>query len=271
MAGAIGEVREPEAGVIQGTARTLAGRPLASFGGSISGFSTKSGETLSLNIDGVNGVYRAEGVPGQFATRAWTDVEYHGRQYRIDLDPVDGKDGRTKQDTKHGLRKDFVWKLEGFRPGSDARSDDNFYGHYGGAVRLCPEAHGAFYWSGIRHAKHEPEPKIPLDAIIEVTLTPDGARIDGSLGSPVVLTIEPAKIKAALDRHRRGIPIGRYSVTAKIEHADGTTRALRVTPYDIVGVEPPEPAETAVIEFIQSRPPSATINGVDEISLHLMY
>ena len=73
------------------------------------------------------------------------------------------------------------------------------------------------------------------------------------------------------NRRRRGIPIGRYVVTAKITHADGTTKALRVTPYGIQGVEPPEPAESAVIEFVQSKPNSDTINGVDEIAIHLMY
>ena len=264
---------EPTAGVISGTARTVDGRPIKAFGGSIEGYTIKSGETVSTEIVGVDGIYEAEVGLGQFCTRAWTDVEYNGRAYRIDLEAVDGKTPLTRQDTKSGLVKDYIWKLDGFRAGADARSYDRFYSHCGGSIGLNPEGHGVFYWSGIRgDHQHAPEPKIPADATVEMTLTPDGPLIDGSEGKVVILTIKGADIDDPIDRVTRGIPIGRYNATARAIHADGSIKPMRITQVpDNYKEKAAEPAESVVIEFVQSKPVSETVNGVDEIKVHLMY
>jgi hypothetical protein len=262
-----------EAGVIKGTATTTDGRPVKSIGGSISGYSAKSGQNVSATIDGADGKYRVAVGPGQFATRAWTDVEYNGRNYRIDLCPVDGKSVLAKQDTTAGVIKNFVWKLDGFRPGSDARTDDRFYSHFGGSINLNPEGQGATYWADIKgDYSHAPEPKIPPDATVELTLTPDGPLIDGSTGKPIVLTQTPGKVTGYMDRIARGIAIGRYKATAKAKLADGTVKPLRVTPYyRFKNKQAPEPATTAVLEFVQSKPNSDIVNGVDEVIVHVMY
>lgn len=262
-----------EMGIIKGTATTTDGQPIKSFGGSISGYSSKSGQRVSANIDGTNGKYSTDVGPGQFATRAWTDVEYNGRKYRIDLDATDGKGVLTKQDTKPGVVKNFKWKLDGFRVDCDARGTDRFYSHCGGSINFNPEGHGIEYWSGIKKDyKHKPEPKIPADAIVELTLTPDGPLIDGSKGKPVVLTLKPADIKGYMDRITRGIPIGRYKVTAKATLADRSSKALKVTPFhSFKEADAPAPAEEAVLEFVQSKEPSDIVNGVDEINVHVMY
>jgi hypothetical protein len=262
-----------EAGVIKGTVTTTDGRPVKSIGGGISGYSAKSGQNVSATIDGADGKYRVAVGPGQFATRAWTDVEYNGRNYRIDLCPVDGKPVLAKQDTTAGVIKNFVWKLDGFRPGSDARSDDRFYGHFGGSINFNPEGQGATYWADIKgDYAHAPEPKIPPDATVELTLTPDGPLIDGSTGKPVVLTQTPGKVTGYMDRITRGIPIGRYKVTARAKLVDGTVKPLRVTPYyQFKNKQAPEPATTAVLEFVQSKPNSDIVNGVDEVIVHVMY
>jgi hypothetical protein len=263
-----------EAGVIKGTATTADGRPVKSFGGSISGFSTVSGQRLQASIDGADGKYRTEVGAGQFASRAWADVEYNGRKYRVDLHPADDKGGLIKQDTKPGVVRNYIWKLDGFRPGADARSDDRTYAHYGASINLNPEGHGVEYWSGIkRDYQHKPEPKIDENATVELTLTPDGPLIDGSEGKPVVLTLKPANIKGYMDRILRGsIPIGRYKATARAIGADGSKRALKVTPYyQAKREDAPAPAESAVIEFVQSSAASDSVNAVDEVVVHVMY
>lgn len=261
-----------EPGVIKGTATTMDGRPIKSFGGYISGYSSKSGQRVSANIDGTDGKYSTDVGPGQFATRAWTDVEYNGRKYRIDLEPTDGKGGLTKQDTKNGVVKNFVWKLDGFRAGGDPRSTDRFYSHCGGSINLYPEGHGLEYWSGIKKDyQHKPEAKIPADATVELTLTPDGPLIDGSKGKPVVLTLKPSKITGYMDRITRGIPIGRYKATAKAILPDGSSKPLRVTPYTAFKeADAPAPAAEAVLEFAQSKENSEVVNGVDEVAVHVM-
>ena len=265
-------VVSPEAGFIQGTAATADGRPIRAFGGDINGYNTKSGQRVSASIEGADGRYRTEVGPGQFSTRAWTDIEYNGRRYRIDLDPADGKGGLIKQDTAPGVVKHFVWKLDGFRASADSRSYDRFYSHCGGSINLNPEGHGAVYWWNIKpDSKHAPEPMIPADATVELTLTPDGPLIDGSTGKPIVLRLKGADIKGPMDRVTRGIPIGRYHASARATLVDGSSRPLRVTPYAIKDQEPPAPAEVAVIEFVQSKPASSVVNGVDEIHVHVMY
>lgn len=263
----------PSRGVVKGTATTADGRPIKAFAGSVSGYSATSGENVEADIEGADGQYRTDVGPGQFAVRAWTDVVYNGRPYRIDLVAADGKGALARQDAKDGLEKSFVWKLDGFRAGADARSEDRYYSHCGGSINLNPEGHGVTYWPALKgDHQHAPEPVIPADATVELTLTPDGALIDGSEGKPVVLTIRGADISGYMDRITRGIPIGRYKATAKATLPDGTSRPLRVTPYySFKEKDAPAPAETAVVEFVQSKPPSTNVNGVDELNVHVMY
>jgi hypothetical protein len=262
-----------EPGVLKGTARDASGRPLKSFAGYAYGYSLKSGQTQSANFDGADGRYRVNTGPGQFATRAWTDVEYNGHQYRIDLCPADGKGNLTEQDTSDGLVKDFVWRLGGFRPGVDERSDDRFYGHFGGSIMLYAEGDGATYHENVLgNYQAKPDPKVPADSTVEVTLTPDGPLIDGSAGQPVVLKTKPADVHGYMDRLTRGIPIGRYKATARELTAAGQTKPLRVAAFDTFHkTKPVAPAESITVEFIQSKPPSDNVNGVDEINLLAMY
>jgi hypothetical protein len=263
-----------EPGVISGTATTTDGRPLPTFAGDIGGYSLTSGKNVNASIDGAAGAYTTRVGPGQFSMRAWTDVEYNGRKYRIDLHPADGKPALHKYDTTAGLLKNFIWRLDGYRPGQDERSGD-VDATYGGTLDLNPEGHGVQYWWDIKDDKqHKPEPKIDADATVEVTLTPDGPLIDGSTGKPIVLTIKPASIKAYMDRKRRGIPIGRYKATARAIAAKGSARALRITAYTsaVRNAETiPESAASATIEFPQSAPPSHVINRADEVIVHMMY
>ena len=57
----------PQGGVISGTAKTMDGRPIKSFGGSIYGYSSKSGQSQTLSLDGAEGKYATDVGPGQFA------------------------------------------------------------------------------------------------------------------------------------------------------------------------------------------------------------
>src|SRR4051812_46905144 len=52
------DAANPEAGVMKGTATTADGKPLKTFGGSIYGYSLKSGQSQTLSIDGADGRYR---------------------------------------------------------------------------------------------------------------------------------------------------------------------------------------------------------------------
>ena len=262
-----------EAGVMKGTAVDSMGRPLKSFGGHASGYSLKSGQNQSADLAGAAGAYRVNLGPGQFSVRAWTDVEYNGHSYRIDLHPVDGKTLLFKHDTTPGIVKNFVWKLEGFRPGVDERSEDRYYGHYGGSIMFSVEGNGAAYQTEVlNNYSSKPEPKLRADSTIEVTLVPEGPMIDGSPGKPVVLREKPADWKGYMDRVTRGIPIGKYKATAQETTAGGEKKPLRLVTYLSFHKGTPQgPAPSITVEFIQPGPPSETVNRVEEINLHAMY
>lgn len=264
-------VEKAEAGVIRGRAVDAAGKPLKTFGGYISGYSLQSGQQIYANITGKDGSYTARVGPGQFALRAWVDLRYNERPYRLDLTPDDGFGGLHKHDTTEGLIKNFTLKIEGFRAGVDERSDDRAYGHNGGSIMLTTEGNGGNYWSDIRSDySHAAEPKL-LEGTIEVTLTPDGPLIDGSEGKPVVLKTKPAEIEGYMQRLHRGIPLGRYRASAKQITEDGQTVPVRVLTFlSFKKSKQVEPAESCLVEFIQSSPPSDNVNRVDEVNLHVM-
>jgi hypothetical protein len=257
-----------QAGVIVGTGTTQDGRPIKSFSGSVSGYNSKSGERVSTNFDGADGKYKCNVGPGQFALRAWTDVEYEGHKYRIDLCPKDNKGLLFKHDTTDGLVKDFVWKLDGFRPGADERTDDRYYSHFGGSVMLYGEGRGAQYHADVLNDySAKPQEAIPADATIEVTLTPDGPLIDGSTGKAIVIKNNPADVKYYMDRCTRGIPIGKYNVTGRII-TGGVAKPARVVVYEgHPGKAAPAPAASAPLLFIQKDAPSDNVNKVNELNI----
>jgi hypothetical protein len=263
----------PGAGVIKGTALKQDGSPIASFGGNIYGYSGKSGQNVTASIDGANGKYATNTGPGQFGIRAWTDVQYNGRQYRIDLHPVDNQVVLHKYDATSGVAKDFVWKLDGFRPGVDERSDDRNYGHYGGSIMLSAEGHGATYQDITHNYGSAPQEKaLPKEGVVELTLTPSGPLIDGSTGKPVVIKLDLANWNGYMDRLTRGIPIAKYNATAKWTSASGESKPLRVLTFDTFNKRKPDAAATTgVVEFVQTSPPSDNVNKVDEVNIHVMF
>jgi hypothetical protein len=271
--GAAPSAGAPEAGVIKGTAVKQDGSPIASFGGHISGVSTKSGGLVTADIEGSNGKYSTNVGPGQFGIRAWTDVEYNGRKYRIDLHPVDNQVVLHKHDATNGVVKDFVWKLDGFRPGADERSDDRNYSHYGGSIMLSAEGHGATYQQDVmNNYSAKAEPTLPKEGVVELTLTPTGPLIDGSTGKPVAVKLDLANWQGYMDRVTRGIPIGKYAATAKWTNAKGESKPLRVLTFDTFHKRKADaPATTATVEFVQTSPPSDNVNKVDEVNVHVMF
>lgn len=270
---AVADAGPAEAGSMKGTAVDSQGKPLAKFGGSIYGYSLKSGQSQSLNIDGASGQYRVNTGPGQFSARAWVDVNYNGHPYRIDLHPVDGETVLHKYDTTNGVVKNFVWKLDGYRPGNDERDENRNYGFYGGSIMLYAEGNGAQYQADVlSNYSAKAEPKIPPESTVEVTLTPDGPLIDGSQGKPVVLKSKPSDIHNYMDRLTRGIPIARYKATAREITADGQTKPLRVVRYDsFKRTKPIGPDSSIVVEFLQRNAPSDNVNGVEEVNLLVLY
>ncbi len=146
------------------------------------------------------GRYLAEGlIEVPYRARAWTYVEYGGRQLCLRL----GMDSPADYDSfvpTHGAVRNFRMLLTG--PIEDLRDLNE---HFGGMVRVFDTM--AFAGSGNR---------------LEFTFTPTGALIDGSRIQPFVRTLDPR------DSDIHGLPIGPYRVTAVLVGGDGSRRQVNL-------------------------------------------
>ena len=143
-----------------------------------------------------DGTYRIKAQPGAWRAYASFKKTYNGNTYSLQLHPdtIDSFD-----DT--GAVRNFTWKLEGREP-------ENEYGYYGGLVKVFTD-HG-FYED--------------MDDV-ELTLTPRGPLIDGSVGKTLVL--RQGDHYWVQYGYLQDIPIGRYTVTATLKNEDGA-RPLRI-------------------------------------------
>ncbi len=138
-----------------------------------------------LGTSGSDGRYRIElpHDPTTWHVTATHYVEYHGTTYSFPLHPSD--DSVFAGDT--GGIRNFEWKLTGTRP------DDGFYGAF--VVGYTEPADFSFDLKDV-----------------ELTLTPDGPIVDGSAGE----TITGKLVSTADGEALQDIPLGRYTITAKV-------------------------------------------------------
>ena len=150
-----------------------------------------------------DGSYRIKVQPGAWRAYASFRKTYNGWTYSLQLHPdnIDSFD-----DT--GAVRNFTWRLEGREP-------ENEYGYYGGLVKVFTDY--GFY-------------EDMQD--VELTLAPDGPLIDGSEGRTLVLRL--GDHYWTRPDYLEDIPIGRYTVTATLENAEGS-RALRIRDWQAEG------------------------------------
>lgn len=262
-------------GVVRGTAKTMDGKPIASFAGIVSGNEAKSGGVVNADIVGKDGAYAASVGAGQFSALMWTDVDYHGHHFRIDLEPADGKAANVRLDSTNGLTKDFVWKLSGVRAGVGPNQLAGHGSHHGGVVKLTAEGRSLAYQGDILENYHgQPEKPLPRSSTVEVTLTPDGPLIDGSTGKPITLTekLTDADVRDTAGLLKYDIPIGVYKATATEVTAAGERKPLRVVQHFGGRGKPTAPAAEATVEFEQTKyKPNTILNWPDDLNLHVMY
>jgi hypothetical protein len=182
-AGKADQTPKAEPNVVKGKVVDSRGEPVA-------GAAVVIDHTLFYNSNvqiksGKDGSYRIA-VPqqGTFRVLASLTREYHGKKYKFDLHP-DTTDDFVASD---GAIRNFVWKLSGEKP-------EGLLGNYGSPV-IAYTVPGDYSMQMTD---------------IELTLTPDGALIDGSKGEPLT-----AKLKSTGDGWAiPDVPVGRYKITAR--------------------------------------------------------
>ena len=162
--------------------------------------------------------------------QAKATLVYNGKTYLLPLHPTDGlyswQDNKEKgRESKNGLARDFVLKIAGLRPGNDNLPDvlktsalQNPNNYYGACLDLDDWDQGSNF-----------RMKLPAEALLVLTLVPQGARLDGSTGQTITreMTLKALGTDAgrALD-----LPIGPYRVQAKIvNHGVATPLLVQVT------------------------------------------
>jgi hypothetical protein len=187
---------------VTGTVVDAAGRPVPDV-------RVFADNTLLYNVNAI-GVTDAQGryridvrePMGTWHMSAQLTREFEGRTYRFNPqptvnDPFPGVDGAVR---------DFTWRLEGRTPSG---------GHYGARVytRVIPA--GFLYDSDDRY--------------LEITMTPVGPLVDGSIGTP-------RTIRGDADWAAYYVPLGRYRVTARyappgVPARDAVLRVAGPGPY----------------------------------------
>jgi hypothetical protein len=186
---------QPGPGVVVGRVVDTRGRPIADAVVWIEPALTTG---LARTRTGADGRYAVRGlftnIP--YYAKAWTEVEYNGRQYCLRLG-MPNESGFDSFVPLQGEVRDFRWQLTG-----EIGPYDELY--FGGEVRL--------FGDGSTGDADQ----------IELHLTPVGPLIDGSAGTPLTVTA-PANTYLIQD-----IPPGVYSVTATLIDRLGMVIPLQI-------------------------------------------
>lgn len=172
--------QDPTSGIVKGVVKYADGSPIVN-----------AKVVIENTILYASYVYATTNARGEYSTtvpigswKAWVQIEkeFLDKKYKYDLHP-DNPNAFAGYD---GAIRNFTWKISGPKP--DA-------GYYGSPVKAYPEL-----MSGINIQD------------VELTLTPDGAHIDGTMGSVITKRlIDVGAGEYGID----DVPIGRYNITAK--------------------------------------------------------
>jgi hypothetical protein len=200
-----------EAGVITGRVTTEPGEPIGGAELRIVGYT--GGDTLGRDIEtvtsGNDGVYRYEAGNGLYEVLGVAPIEFDGKTYLFDLEPVDG--GCEQEFSEAGIVEDMVVRLTGMSPCNQAGDPTNYLEYHGANVQLSDQLAGSY----------------ASDAVVEFILEPATPLADGSPSETLTLrrTIDALQtsfgpLESTWVLH--DIPLARYDVSASI--VDGGTR-----------------------------------------------
>ena len=214
---AAGPVTPGEPNVITGRVTTAAGTPIAEARMRIVGYT--GGATLGRELEtvetGDDGVYRSEVPTGLYEVLGQAPILFDRQVYVFDLEPADGD--CAQQMSNDGIVKDFVLRLTGLKgclPGVDP---ENYVLYHGAAIQLVDRTSG--------HG---------TAAVVLYTLEPIGSLADGSTGQTLELTRTVGALQTtagpiSTTSILHDIPLARYSVSAALWGADGTSVPLLVS------------------------------------------
>lgn len=206
-----------KAGYVVGKATDSAGRPLAGVKLRFTGNGVYGGITRLETTTGADGRYELEVGTGPIElSQAYLPIIYEGRNFALPLDPTDGPASQDAFDGAKGKVEDFVLKISGQ---IDPRLIEST-NYYGGLVILS--------WT----SKLGADP-VPDGTSLTLTFQPVGPLVDGSTGQVVTRTVTYPVPKADQDSVGnpafKDVPIGKYTVTARMKDPSGKETPLTVS------------------------------------------
>jgi hypothetical protein len=182
-----------EKGIVQGRVTDAQGKPMPNVKVVIE--NTVFYASYVHAVTNAQGQYKATVPNGSWKASARIEKSFAGKVYLFDLHP----DNNEPFAGTAGATRNFVWKTSGKKPDGS--------GFYGSDIAVYGEPGFSFMMDDV-----------------ELTLTPDGTIIDGSKGKTVTNSL--TDIGGGEDGIR-DIPIGKYSITAKLK-ATGKTLQVRL-------------------------------------------
>lgn len=244
------------------------GKPLSGVEVHVFGYSNAGQKVYFTAVSDARGDYSQRLPDGFYGAHAFLPCRYHGAEYHFPLHPLDGQDD-ANADSLPGIIKDFSWKISGPKPGRSLNPEDDGT-YYGGRVIVGDPMK---YDMEVRHQHGVSHAKI-AGGPIEIMLTPDGPLIDGGEGRGLSYRLDyPARYSTI--GCLGDVPIGRYTVTAKIPGRFGLTRSLRVAVDNNNGQDKStiRPSSSALLQFPPFSPGARLgiyLAAVREVTLYVL-
>lgn len=248
----------PAPDTFSGRITDSAGHPLSGAEVTIYG-TTGAGQHASFELKtDTSGRYSIHVPRGLYIVRAYANVTWNSKRYRLNLHPADNENTRS-YDSTPGVVKDFVWRLNGlkaFRNPDPERPES----YYGGAIHIVlsdPMRTGVDAYAVFAPA-----------TVIEILLNPIGSLLDGSAAHPLMFEVK-ASSHSPHQCVLRDIPAGRYLLTARARKADKFI-PLRVAATVHEGGAPAAPAKSVDIAFQPSNLLGPSSDGFETVTLYIM-
>jgi hypothetical protein len=202
-----------EPNVVSGRVTDAQGDPVADATITVAGYTGTGSNVVEEATTGSDGTYRIPVPEGLYDVRGVAAVQHAGQSFVLDLHPASGACEEAM--SADGIVADFRLELSGLLPCYGDPDPEDYSSYSGATIDLSY----AFPRS------------LPADAVVTVTLEPDGPLADGSEGQPLTFTRTVAALDAFAgpieeSRYLHDIPLGAYRISGTVE-SGGTTQALR--------------------------------------------
>jgi hypothetical protein len=213
-------------------------------------------ESVVSRITGTGGKYEVALPAGAYRAWGWTTVEYQGRTYNFELDAMNAPakfdyDALGLEKLRGGLVRDLVVNMAGRKKDADESYEKGYLTAFNGGTLLFDSTQTEYQIGGSAQEPKSLLGSYPRESKIEITLTPQGALVDGSAGTTLVRTVKLGDNGTWFSTVRAIYP-GTYVATARLLTPDGQAVPLRISLTKGKTVFHPGTYETMVVDWHSS-------------------